>query len=115
MYVEYRSNNSGGVWWLNDDNWRALEAAGWEVRWVAEESGPMSGGKYARYMGALARAATRRGLSLQDAVSEWESIVGMSSTDAGCPCCGQPHTFYLYDDDDNLIEYGPTTIYGASW
>lgn len=26
MYVEYISNNSGGSWWLSDDNWEALES-----------------------------------------------------------------------------------------
>jgi hypothetical protein len=32
-YVEYRSNNSGGSWWLKDKDWRALERAGWVVAW----------------------------------------------------------------------------------
>ena len=32
MYVEYITNNSGGSWWLSDDDdWKALEAAGWKV------------------------------------------------------------------------------------
>ena len=31
--VEYNSNNSGGNWWLSDDDWRKLEAAGWTVAW----------------------------------------------------------------------------------
>ena len=34
MYVEYSSNNSGGSWWLTDENWKALEDAGWMVHWV---------------------------------------------------------------------------------
>ena len=33
MYVEYITNNSGGSWWLSDDDWKALEAAGWKVEW----------------------------------------------------------------------------------
>lgn len=33
MRVEYSSNNSGGSWWLNDEHWKALEAAGWFVLW----------------------------------------------------------------------------------
>jgi hypothetical protein len=33
MRVEYRSNNSGGSWWLKDEDWKALEAAGWKVIW----------------------------------------------------------------------------------
>ena len=33
MRVEYSSNNSGGGWWLRDEDWKALEDAGWEVEW----------------------------------------------------------------------------------
>ena len=35
MYVEYSSNNSGGSWWLKDEDWKALEAAGWKVVWAS--------------------------------------------------------------------------------
>ena len=33
MQIDYRANNSGGHWWVKDDQWRALEAAGWDVVW----------------------------------------------------------------------------------
>lgn len=33
-YVEYDSNNSGGHWWLKDEDWKALEKAGWIVHWA---------------------------------------------------------------------------------
>lgn len=33
MKIEYSSNNSGGRWWLKDEDWKALEDAGWEVIW----------------------------------------------------------------------------------
>lgn len=36
MKVEYRSNNSGGSWWLDDKDWKALAKAGWEVQWGGE-------------------------------------------------------------------------------
>ena len=32
-YVKYTSNNSGGGWWLNDQNWIDLERSGWLVVW----------------------------------------------------------------------------------
>lgn len=35
--VEYDSNNSGGRWWLDDEDWRALEDAGWFVNWGGED------------------------------------------------------------------------------
>lgn len=33
MFVTYSSNNSGGSWWLSDEQWFALEKAGWKVHW----------------------------------------------------------------------------------
>ena len=33
MLVTYKSNNSGGGWWLDDKDWKALEKAGWHVIW----------------------------------------------------------------------------------
>jgi hypothetical protein len=72
MYVEYSSNNSGGNWWLKDEDWRALEAAGWEVDWIANKKSWVLGPPEpdGRWLGALARAATRRGLMLREAVEE---------------------------------------------
>ena len=31
MKIVYSSNNSGGSWWLSDEDWKKLEAAGWNV------------------------------------------------------------------------------------
>lgn len=33
VIVTYRSNNSGGGWWLSADDWHALDEAGWNVHW----------------------------------------------------------------------------------
>lgn len=146
MYVEYSANNSGGNWWLNDAQWKALEAGGWKVNWasqeflyedgqnVREEDGTpklvpigegnsLLGTSFAkldanneyRYLGALAKYAYRVGLSLREAADEWEKLTGASSTDAGCACCGQPHTFTEYDDAGNYVKSGPDTSYEASW
>lgn len=48
MYVEYRSNNSGGKWWLSDQDWKALEDAGWKVEWAHLETLFTDEGKYVR-------------------------------------------------------------------
>jgi hypothetical protein len=117
MRVEYDSNNSGGGWWLNDRNWKDLEKAGWKVNWIANQT-DWDGTPYkdGRWLGALARSAEKHGVSsLKEAVQEWERVTGLSSTDAGCPCCGQPHSFTLYDDNDKYIESGPTVRYEANW
>jgi hypothetical protein len=146
MYVEYNSNNSGGQWWLSDQNWKDLEAAGWKVSWARLEHeyndegnhvyetdgtprlvphglGNSRFGSWAkvdehgdyRYMGALARAAYRTDLGLREAAEEWEKVTGLSSTDPGCPCCGKPHNFTLYDDKGHMVDSGPHVSYDASW
>ena len=116
MRVEYSSNNSGGKWWLTDADWYALERAGWSVDWKKNQK-RAGGGEYedGRWLGALATRARREGLSMKDAVAEWERVTGKCSTDAGCPCCGQPHYFTEYDDDGNHVRSGPDTDYSCSW
>jgi hypothetical protein len=37
MKVTYKSNNSGGSWWLKDKHWKAMEKAGWFVEWGGME------------------------------------------------------------------------------
>ena len=116
MKVEYRSNNSGGSWWLEDADWTALEQAGWKIDWAKDQEvmGRL-GRKDGRWLGALATSASREGLSLHEAVAEWEKATGKCSTDAGCPCCGQPHNFTLYDDAGKYVDSGPNIEYSASW
>lgn len=111
--VTYRSNNSGGSWWLTDKNWKALEEAGWKVDWIKDSDKEFYSGRD-RWLGALAMSAERIGLSMQDAVAEWEKITRLNSTDAGCACCGQPHNFSYYEDD-KYVDGGPHTSYEASW
>ena len=112
MYVEYSSNNSGGNWWLTDDHWFKLEKAGWKVDWIRDNKFYCG---EVRWLGCLANSATRYDLNMQDAVEEWEWITGMSSTEPGCSCCGQPHYFTEYDDDGNYVSSGPSISYSASW
>lgn len=133
--VEYSSNNSGGDWWLSDDDWENLEKAGWEVAW---------GGKYfcrsksfmftvpegmaepcadrekcqghrrastaaeaERWLGALAKSATRTGLPLRDAIEEWERVTGQNAASLGCSCCGTPHYFQETVDGNYTESYSP--------
>lgn len=102
--VKYSSNNSGGSWWLSDEDWLNLEKAGWEIDWYKNHSGSLfiKEGQD-RFLGALASGATREGLSLNMAVAEWENITGQSSEDEGCSCCGEPHSFYEIDEEGNFI------------
>ena len=92
MFVTYSSNNSGGDWWLNDADWKALEAAGWVVKWRPE-----------RWLGALATEAVREAMSVDVAVAEWRHVTGKNPEAEGCRCCGEPHWFR--ESYDNEIEW----------
>jgi hypothetical protein len=97
MRVEYSSNNSGGNWWLSDEDWKALENAGWNVQWDA------------RWLGALATSATIEVEQPQDAIDSFESVTGQRASAIGCTCCGPPHNFY-YTDEDGNSHYGEPYI-----
>lgn len=93
--IRYSSNNSGGYWWLSDEDWKNLEKAGWKVEWnrdIKPSSGSLRSGE--RWLGALATDATREGLTLRGAIAEFEDITGQNADDEGCNCCGAPHYFY---------------------
>ena len=101
MYVEYSSNNSGGSWWLTDQNWLDLETAGWKVRWVKDDE-HYKGDE--RFLGALAMYAEKHGATIGEAIAEWETVTGENSASLGCECCGTPHSFTLYDDDGGYVD-----------
>lgn len=82
MLIKYISNNSGGSFWLEDKDWKALEKAGWEVEWEKE-----------RFLGTLAMSAKKEFNTLKEAIEEFENITGQDATDEGCSCCGPPHEF----------------------
>ena len=95
--VRYSSNNSGGSWWLEDQDWRNLEAAGWTIEWAADSDTHNKFSEVqntARWLGALATSAYKDFESIEDAIQEWEGITGQSADEEGCSCCGGPHDFY---------------------
>lgn len=128
MRVEYRSNNSGGSWWLKDKHWKALERAGWFVNWggvyfchsdysfgkaPAGKPEPCAPGdecpghrKYDsatevgtdRWLGAIAKEAWKDFDSVADAIREFERLTDQTASDEGCNCCGAPHSFSWTDD-----------------
>jgi hypothetical protein len=81
--IVYSSNNSGGSFWLKDEDWQKLEDAGWTVEWKDE-----------RWLGTLATEAKKEFRSMRLAIKEFEAITGQDADDEGCNCCGQPHNFY---------------------
>lgn len=104
MPIKYSSNNSGGYWWLTDDDWKNLEAGGWEVHWFRNDTDLVfPTDEDGRWLGALAMYAIRRGVSLEAAQAEFQDITGIDADDEGCNCCGQPHNFYEVDDNGDWI------------
>ena len=92
--IQYSSNNSGGDWWLTDEDWYKLEEAGWDVEWYKDKTEESSYYKNGRFLGALATYASKEFESIEAATEEWEMITGQDSNEIGCPCCGEPHSFY---------------------
>ena len=124
--VTYHSNNSGGYWWLEDEDWKKLEANGWVVDWVANQ--PMDSLRRAvrlnsdgdeRWLGAMATSAfkiihARTANEAEiNAAEEFEFLLDQDPYANGCECCGMPHSFYVYleenedepnDDNDAILE-----------
>lgn len=110
--AEYSSNNSGGSWWLSDDDWKELEKGGWVVDWVAdqEDTGSCRSDSDGRWLGALAcsaylvvEARTESGAESK-AIAAFEDATIQSLTDEGCSCCGPPHSMYLTGYDNFKTE-----------
>ena len=107
MKLAYSSNNSGGSWWLKDRDWYALEKAGWDVDWYSQRGhDQFMVYKDGRFLGALSSGASKEVAdreAAKEAVLEFEAITGQNVDDHGCTCCGPPHSFTLYDDDDRWV------------
>jgi hypothetical protein len=115
--LKYSSNNSGGSWWLKDEDWKNLESAGWEVDWYAnQEDRIFSPYKDGRWLGALASVASKDFTTPDEGVAEWERITGQSADDEGCNCCGRPHSF-SYEDQSGERRYldSAPVAYRRSW
>lgn len=95
MIIKYSSNNSGGGFWLNDQDWINLDAAGWTVEWLKDDPYHKDTVDAAgKWLGTPAFYATREADSIESAIAEWESVTGQDASDPGCSCCGNPHNFY---------------------
>ena len=121
--LSYENNNSGGVWWLSDQDWFALAEAGWTVHWARVNERSILGVASRiyvdaddpsdlikpipmpdindgpiRYMGALAVSAAKRFVSAEVGALEFETVANQNLGDEGCNCCGQPHNMRWYPD-----------------
>lgn len=116
IVVEYNSNNSGGDWWLKDNDWKNLEKNGWKVNYGKEYI--FKNGEYTydkdgtpklsdkiddfysddgRYLGALAKTAWKVFDDIKQGLKEFEQITNQDVTDNGCNCCGAPHSFRWWE------------------
>lgn len=59
-----------------------------------------------RWLGCLAKEATKEFQSITDALREFEKITGQSVTDEGCNCCGAPHTFSWKESGEDQYASG---------
>ena len=92
IIVKYDSNNSGGSWWLDDNDWVKLEQDGWLVLWKD-------------WFGAKAKSALLLCKSEEEAIERFEKITGQLAEEEGCSCCGQPHYFESLDNINSVDYY----------
>ena len=100
--LEYSSNNSGGSFWLSDQDWKNLEAAGWKVDWKKE-----------RWLGTLAKNATFECETPDDGIASFVKVTGQDPWAEGCNCCGEPHNFSYTDAQGNT--HYPSTSRATSF
>ena len=111
MLIKYSSNNSGGHWWLKDEDWLALEKAGWKVEWVKDqEAGLFHEANEERWLGSLAAEAEKEFDTPGQAMREFEKITGKTVSDEGCNCCGTPHNFTWTEKDGYNYASGETCL-----
>lgn len=77
-YVEYYANNSGGSDWLTPGEWHNLRSAGWELQ---SFDGPIPDN--ADLKKHRPKYARRYGLSMRDAIDEFERLTNQDAEDPG--------------------------------
>lgn len=144
-YVEYDSNNSGGRWWLTDDDWRALEAAGWRVHWTSLEHAYTDNGEYIyedglpklvpvgegnsgfrslvkpgengeyRWLGALAKSALKAGATSLRDAAAEWEQITGKSALDAGCACCGQPHYFRLYVDGKSVECGPDAEYVARW
>ena len=127
ILVNYSSNNSGGSWWLSDDDWVALYDAGWQLKRPYSECRYSENGNptpedeahnwsldprnaTSDWLGALTTDARKEFSSMREAVDEWENLTSGNASDEGCNCCGTPHNFSGKDLETGNYVSGPEIV-----
>lgn len=75
------------------------------------EAEKASKGKLGRWLGAAATSAWIEAEDVECAIASWERATCLDSTDEGCSCCGEPHSFHeMWKTPGTLTEkYVPPT------
>ncbi len=103
VIVRFSENNSGGGWWLNGDQYRALLKSG---EWGLDRAGmEYAASDYQRSGGThdfdtadvpyfLRDYIVGIFDSYADGVASWERLTGEDADTVGCECCGPPYRLY---------------------
>jgi len=86
--IQYSENNSGGRWWLAKGHYDALMQEGWEPDYSAYKTLP-------RAMNKVFSGTEREALA--EAMRDWMRATGLDAGEVGCPCCGPPHQFMVWE------------------
>jgi hypothetical protein len=86
--VELNQNNSGGYWWLSDEQVDALLADGWFID--GSNTYRMREGKRALNLSIDLPVTTG---AVEIAMIEFQRVTGEDPNAIGCTCCGPPFHF----------------------
>jgi hypothetical protein len=90
--IHLHQNNSGGYFWLSDEQFDALLADGWRVA-----SGLNFGGRAAQDLLLDVPVADERA-AITIAQIEFQRVTGEDPNAIGCTCCGPPFHFDIEDE-----------------
>jgi len=101
--ITFSENNSGGTWWLQQEHYDKLFAAGWHPGRTSY-NGSVRGAHRIIVLDAIDEGVANT-TAYNMAVLEWEKLTGENSDDPGCSCCGAPYQFYDWDTPILLIDW----------
>jgi hypothetical protein len=93
--ITFSENNSGGCWWLKQEQYANLFKVWWKPGRECYD-GTVRGASRIIVLDAIDEDVALAAAS-KLAIMEWEKATGENADEIGCTCCGPPYQFYDWD------------------
>lgn len=90
--VRLSLNNSGGKWWLKENDELGLKNAGWKVN-IAHGVG----GRHVAHAFLI-------GADIETALKSFRQATHFTGRELGCNCCGVPFSFVQYSQEGKWLK-----------